>query len=103
MVPHYAAIGMAKAAMEAAVRYLAVELAPKCRVNAISAGLVRTRAAMLLPEFESMEEAAIEDTPMKRLVVPQDVADLASFLLSDRASMLTGTVITLDGGHGLRW
>ena len=103
VVPHYAAIGVAKAAMEAAVRYLGVEMAPKCRVNAISAGLLRTRSAMQLPEFDAMQAATLANTPMKRLLVPQDIADLASFLISDKAAMITGSVIALDGGYGLRW
>ena len=103
VVPHYAAIGVAKAAMEAAVRYLGVEMAPKCRVNAISAGLLRTRSALQLPEFDAMQAATLANTPMKRLLVPQDIADLASFLISDKAAMITGSVIALDGGYGLRW
>lgn len=103
VVPQYGAIGMAKAALEAAVRYMGVELAPNCRVNAISAGLVRTRSARLLPHYEAIEMDALAETPMQRLVTPQDIANLASFLISPRAEMVTGTTVVLDGGHSLRW
>lgn len=103
MVDNYAAIGMAKAALEAAVGYLAVELAPQCRVNAISVGLVDTVAARRLPAYEEMLSTALSKTPLKRLVAPEDVAELASYLASDRSPMLTGEVVILDGGYSLRW
>lgn len=103
VVPQYAAIGIAKAGLEAAVKYLGVELAPACRVNAISAGIVRTRSARLLPQFQSIEKHAMEETPMQRLVTSQDVANLASFLVSPRSEMITGTTVNLDGGYSLRW
>lgn len=103
MVDNYAAIGMAKAALEAAVGYLAVELAPQSRVNAISVGLVDTPAARRLRAYEEMLSTAHFKTPLKRLVTPEDVAELASYLASDRSPMLTGEVVVLDGGYGLRW
>ena len=103
VVNYYAAIGMAKAALEAAVRYLAVECAPHCRVNAISAGLVKTSAARLLPDYLRLEAKTIAETPMARLIRESDIAELTAFLLSSKAEMITGAIIPLDGGYGLRW
>ena len=102
-VPAYTAIGMAKAAMEAAVRYLAVELAPATRVNAIEVGLMRAGGAARLPGYAALVEDAEARTPAGRLVSPDDVAELCSYLAGERSSMLTGAVIPLDGGYRLLW
>jgi enoyl-[acyl-carrier protein] reductase III len=98
-LPGYGSVGVSKAALEALVRYLAVELAPDVRVNAICPGLVATESVeRLLPLIEMQKEMSIAMTPMQRLVTPEDVADLASFLLGSRAAMITGQVLVVDGG-----
>ena len=101
VVAGYAGIGPSKAALESLVRYLAVELAPECRVNALSAGLVDTRAARLLPGWAEQAVTTPARTPLRRLVTPGDVADAAAWLVSDQAAMVTGTTLVLDGGHRL--
>jgi enoyl-[acyl-carrier protein] reductase III len=99
----YGSVGVSKAALEAMVRYLALELAPHTRVNAISPGAVGTDAVRrLFPNAEEMLRWCRDGTPMGRLVVPEDVAALAAFLVSDDAAMLTGQTITLDGGFSNR-
>ncbi|MDA8261502.1 MAG: SDR family oxidoreductase [Actinomycetota bacterium] len=102
-VPSYTAIGMAKAAMEAAVRYLAVELAPATRVNAIEVGLMLSGGAARLPDYAELARDAQARTPAGRLVGPEDVAELCSYLAGERSAMLTGAVIPLDGGYRLLW
>ncbi|MDA8116421.1 MAG: SDR family oxidoreductase [Actinomycetota bacterium] len=102
-VPAYTAIGMAKAAMEAAVRYLAVELAPATRVNAIEAGLMRAGGAARLPDYDTLSRDASALTPAGRLVEPEDIAELCAFLAGERSAMLTGAVLPLDGGYRLLW
>ncbi len=103
VVTNYAAVGIAKAALESAVRYLAVELAPSSRINAVSAGLVRTGAALRLGSYAELEETTLRGTPMGRLVKEADIAELVSFLLGPKAGMITGAIIPIDGGHSLRW
>ncbi|MDA8393242.1 MAG: SDR family oxidoreductase [Actinomycetota bacterium] len=100
-VPDYAAAGAAKAAMEALARYLAVELAPSTRVNVVSVGLVDTRSSRRLPQWDSLERDIRENTPMRRLVTPDDVAGAVAWLCSADASMVTGATIVLDGGRHL--
>ncbi len=104
VLPDYIAVGASKAALNALVRYLAVELAEKgiC-VNAIAPGIVKTDA---LKHFAYMKQAdvlekAVRHTPAGRLVTPQDVAELAAFLCSPSAEMIRGQVITIDGGYTL--
>jgi enoyl-[acyl-carrier protein] reductase III len=98
----YVLVGVSKAATEALVRYLAVELAPLgVRVNAVSAGLVDTDA---LDHFEQREEmlAHFRDrTPAGRLVEPRDVADAVCFLASPAAEMIRGQTIVVDGGFSV--
>lgn len=103
VVPSYAGVGVSKAALEALVRYLAVELAPRTRVNALSVGLVDSRAARLLPDWETLHDAARARTPMGRLVTPDDVAGAVGWLVSPASSMVTGATLILDGGYGLSW
>lgn len=104
VLPDYIAVGASKAALEALVRYLAVELAPKnIVVNAVSPGLVLTDA---LQYFSSLRDAdviprAIAKTPAGRLVTPEDVAGVVAFLCSPQAFMIRGQVIILDGGYTL--
>jgi enoyl-[acyl-carrier protein] reductase III len=101
VLPAYAVVGASKAALESLVRYLAVELAPATRVNAISAGVVDTRALAHFPDREGMLRAAVEKTPAGRLVTPEDVANAVAWLVSPEASMVTGHTLVLDGGWSL--
>jgi len=101
VLENYAIVGASKAALEALVRYLAVELAPRgIRVNAISAGVVETGA---LEHFPNKEEllAIGRLNPVGRLVTPEDVAACTAFLCSPDAEMIVGQTIVIDGGGGL--
>ncbi|MBI3688659.1 MAG: SDR family oxidoreductase [Actinobacteria bacterium] len=101
VVPAYAAVGASKAALEALVRYLAVELAPQTRVNAVSAGLVDTRAARRLPDWPVIRSDALARTPLGRLVTAEDVARVVSWLASADSTMVTGATLAIDGGRAL--
>jgi enoyl-[acyl-carrier protein] reductase III len=102
VLPGYTAVGASKAALEAIVRYLAVELAPAgIRVNAVSAGVVDTGALEHFPNREEMLRSAKEDTPAGRMVTPEDVAAAVRFLLSEDASMVRGHTLIVDGGYSL--
>jgi enoyl-[acyl-carrier protein] reductase III len=99
----YGLIGVSKAAQEALVRQLALELAPRARINALSPGLVDTGSARaLFSSFDSVLEAASDSTPAGRLATGQDVASAAAFLLSDEASMITGQTLAVDGGYSIQ-
>lgn len=96
-VPHYGALGPAKAALEATVRQLAIEFAGKgIRVNAVRAGLIEGSVARLLPA--ELRDEAIRRSPWGRLGTTDEVAAAAAFLLSDDASWITGHVLDVDGG-----
>ncbi len=98
----YALVGTSKAALEALVRYLAVELAPRgIRVNAVSAGLVDTEALEHFPNRERMLSWSRERTPAGRLVEPEEVADAVAFLCSPQAEMIRGQTLVVDGGFSL--
>jgi enoyl-[acyl-carrier protein] reductase III len=98
----YALVGTSKAALEALVRYLAVELAPRgVRVNAVSAGLVETGALDHFPRREEMLSKARTRTPAGRMVEPDDVAGVVSFLCSPDAAMVVGHILVVDGGYAL--
>ncbi|MBQ7567913.1 enoyl-ACP reductase FabI [bacterium] len=102
VVPNYNIMGIAKAALECSVRYLACELGEKnIRVNAISPGAIKTLSAKGIADFNSMLSASKERAPLHRNVTPSDVGELAAFLLSDRAASITGDIIYLDGGYNL--
>lgn len=101
VLPGYAVVGASKAAIEALVRYLGVELAPRIRVNAVSPGVVDTDALKHFPMRDEMLSGAKNKTPSGRLVTPEDVAGVVDFLTSDAAEMITGQTITIDGGAGL--
>jgi enoyl-[acyl-carrier protein] reductase III len=98
----YVVVGVSKAALEALVRYLAVELAPQgIRVNAISAGLVETGALDYFARREEMLDFYRRRTPAGRLVEPRDVADTVCFLASPAAEMIRGQTIVVDGGYSV--
>lgn len=97
----YSLVGTSKAALEALVRYLAVELAPRgIRVNAVSAGVVDTGALEHFPNREEML-ASGQASPVGRLVTPEDVAGVVSFLCSPEAEMIRGQTLVIDGGWSL--
>ena len=98
----YVVVGVSKAALEALVRYLAVELAPRgIRVNAISAGLVETGALEYFPNRDEMLDYYKRRTPAGRLVGPRDVADVVCFLASPEADMIRGQTLVVDGGYSV--
>ena len=100
VLENYTLVGASKAALEALVRYLAVELAPQdIRVNAVSAGLVETGALDYFPNREEMLRFYRERTPAGRLVEPEDVADAVCFLASPAAAMVRGQTLVVDGGY----
>jgi len=102
VLENYVLVGVSKAALEAVVRYLAVELAPRgIRVNAVSAGVVETGALEFFPNREKMIAEGLERTPAGRLVEPDDVADAVCFLCSDAADMVRGHTLIVDGGFSL--
>jgi enoyl-[acyl-carrier protein] reductase III len=93
---------VSKAGLEALVRYLAVELAPdNIRVNAVSAGVVDTDSLRHFPNRDDLLRAAERQTPAGRMLTPEDVAGVISFLCSDDASMIRGQTIVADGGYSL--
>jgi enoyl-[acyl-carrier protein] reductase I len=97
--PNYNVMGVAKAALEANVRYLAADLGPKnIRVNAISAGPIKTISAMGISGFSSILNVYRERAPLRRTVETSEVGDAAAFLLSDAARGVTGEVLIVDGG-----
>jgi enoyl-[acyl-carrier protein] reductase I len=102
VVPNYNVMGVAKAALEATVRYLANDLGTKSiRVNAISAGPIRTLAARGVSGLNDMLKAHAERAPLKRNVDPAEVGGTAAFLLSDAASGITGETIYVDCGYNI--
>ncbi len=98
--PKYNVMGVAKAALEATVRYLAADLGQQgIRVNAISAGPIKTASARGIPGFSEMQQQAIDRSPLCKVYGPEHVAGTAVFLASDLAPGLTGDVIFVDGGY----
>jgi len=101
VLENYALVGASKAALEALVRYLAVELAPAgIRVNAVSAGVVETGALEHFPNKEAMLEMG-KRNPVGRIVTPEDVAGCVTFLCSPEAEMIRGQILVVDGGWSL--
>jgi enoyl-[acyl-carrier protein] reductase I len=99
-VTHYNIMGPVKAALEAVVRYMAVELGPTgIRVNALSPGPVATRAASGIPHFDELLEIAVKKAPEHKLVTAADVGALAAFLVSDDAKAITGDISYVDAGY----
>ncbi|MFG0318287.1 MAG: enoyl-ACP reductase [Planctomycetota bacterium JB042] len=99
VVPHYNVMGVAKAALESSVRYLAADLGPRrVRVNAISAGPIRTLAASGVSDLPTMLGLFKEKAPLRKNVDIDEVGDVALFFLSDLSRAVTGEVLYVDGG-----
>lgn len=99
-MPHYNVMGVAKAALEASVRYLAADLGPKAiRVNAISAGPIKTLAASGIGDFRYILKWNEYNSPLRRTVTIEEVGDSAMFLLSDLSRGVTGEVMHVDAGY----
>jgi enoyl-[acyl-carrier protein] reductase I len=102
VMPNYNVMGVAKAALEASVRYLASELGPKgIRVNAISAGPVRTLSAAGVSGFKNLYRAFTEIAPLRRPITIEDVGGTAVWLASDLARTITGEVVFVDSGYNI--
>jgi enoyl-[acyl-carrier protein] reductase I len=100
VVENYNIMGVAKAALESAVRYLAAELGPKgIRVHAISPGPLATRAASGIPEFDELLDKAKSKAPARSLVSIDDVGMATAFLAHDAARLITGETLYIDGGY----
>jgi enoyl-[acyl-carrier protein] reductase I len=100
VVKNYNIMGVAKAALESAVRYLAAELGPKgIRVHAISPGPLATRAASGIPEFDALLDRAKAKAPARSLVSVDDVGVATAFLAHDAARLITGETLYVDGGY----
>lgn len=98
-IPNYNVMGMAKASLEAAVRFMASDLGPEgTRVNAISAGPIRTLAAAGITGFRKMLDHFEENAPLRRNVTIDEVGNVAAFMCSDLASGITGEITYVDGG-----
>jgi enoyl-[acyl-carrier protein] reductase III len=100
VLDNYTLVGTSKAALEALVRYLAVELAPRIRVNAVSGGVVDTDALEHFPNREEMLAAGAAN-PVGRMVTPDDIASAVAFLCSAEADMVRGQTLIVDGGFSL--
>jgi len=100
VVKNYNIMGVAKAALESAVRYIAAELGPKgIRVHAISPGPLATRAASGIPEFDALLDKAKAKAPARSLVSIEDVGIATAFLAHDAARLITGETLYVDGGY----
>ncbi len=101
-MPSYNVMGLAKASLEANMRYLAQSLGPRgIRVNAISAGPVKTLAAAGVSDFRKMMTHVEKTAPMRRNITPREVGDVAAFLCSDLASGVTGETTFVDSGYNI--
>jgi len=101
-IPNYNVMGLAKASLEANVRYLAQSFGPKgIRVNGISAGPIRTLAAAGIGKFRELQENFAGIAPLRRNITIEDVGNAAAFLCSDLASGITGEITYVDGGYNI--
>lgn len=102
VITNYNVMGLAKAALEASVRYLAADLGPRgVRVNAISAGPIRTLSASGIAGFRAMHKSFAEQAPLRRNVTPEDVGNTALWLCSDLAAAVTGEILYVDAGFNI--
>ncbi len=102
VIPNYNVMGVAKAALEATVRYLASDLGPcGIRVNAISAGPVKTASARAIKDFSSILDFVAQRAPLRRNTEPAEVADAAVFLASEMGRGVTGNILFVDSGFGI--
>ncbi len=102
VLPNYNVMGVAKAALEASVRYLAADLGPRgVRVNALSAGPMRTLSSAGISGFKTMLHHHAERSPLQRNTTGEDVAGTALYLLSDLSAGVTGEVVHVDGGYNI--
>jgi enoyl-[acyl-carrier protein] reductase I len=100
VMPHYNVMGVAKAALEASVRYLAVDLGKqKIRVNAISAGPIKTLAASGIDDFRYILKWNEYNAPLRRTVTPEEVGETALYLVSDLSRAVTGEILHVDAGY----
>jgi enoyl-[acyl-carrier protein] reductase I len=101
-IPNYNMMGVAKAALEACVRYLSLDLGPKnIRVNALSAGPARTLSSSAIRDFHTMAHEVEQRAPLRRAMKPEEVGKMAAALLSDLASGVTGQTIYVDMGYSI--
>jgi enoyl-[acyl-carrier protein] reductase I len=99
-MPHYNVMGVAKAALEASVRYLAADLGPKnIRINAISAGPIKTLAASGIGDFRYILKWNEYNSPLRRTVTIEEVGDTAVYLVSDMGRGMTGEILHVDAGY----
>ena len=99
-MPHYNVMGVAKAALEASVRYLAADLGPKnIRINAISAGPIKTLAASGIGDFRYILKWNEFNAPLRRTVTIEEVGDTAVYLVSDMGRGMTGEILHVDAGY----
>ncbi len=102
VAPNYNVMGVAKAALEATTRYLAADLGPEgIRVNAISAGPIRTLSAAGVSGFRRMYREFADMAPIRRNITPEDVGSAAVWLASDLSAAVTGEVVFVDGGYNI--
>lgn len=103
VVPHYGIMGPVKAALEATMRYLAVELGPKnIRVNALSPGPIKTRAASGLTDFDMLMEKVASTSPLHDFVTLEQIGQASVFLMSDNSKNMTGQIIYVDNGYHIK-
>ena len=102
-MPNYGAVSVAKVALEALTRNIALEFAPiGLKANCIQAGITLTKSFQMIPGQEKIKEHALKRNPSGRLTTPEDVANAVYLLTTDEAKWITGTVIKVDGGESLR-
>lgn len=102
VIPHYNVMGVAKAALECSVKYLAMDLGPQnVRVNAISAGPIKTLAASGIKGFSKLLDYAEQNAPLRKNVTIDEVGNVAAFLMSDLASGVTGEITYVDAGFSI--